>query len=389
LRPKGEGTISFSKVRQQWVVRVPCGRLPNGNTKYLSRYAKTKSEANRIHRQLLNSRDELRLRAVEPMTFQEFAELHLSGEAVGQIRASTLQGYQYLLRRHAYPTLGSRQLRLIDSSQITELLVSTRKTISASRTNHLRAALSRIFEAACNHWLIEQNPVHRTKRMKTLVGDRSVLSEPWTLDDCKAALDAAKGLYPMDLFLHLAILTGARLGEMLGLAWDDVDLTARTVTIRRSLVELRGPRSRDGAKGQPEFCPPKTPRSTRTLSLSQPLVEALVRHKSTQETIQRASGGDWKDSGCIFTTSAGNPVWPSNFSAKYRRFLRANNLRHANIHSIRHSFAINSLSLGIDLPSISRALGHASLQITLDIYAREMTNLQDKATQGLGSWFAN
>lgn len=223
--------------------------------------------------------------------------------------------------------------------------------------------------------------------MKALVRDRSVLSEPWTLEECKTALDAAKDVYPMDLFLHLAILTGARLGEMLGLAWSDVDLDVRTVTIKRSLVELRGSRKNEGVKGQPVFSPPKTPRSMRTLSLSQPLVAALVRHKSSQEAILRASGDAWVDSGCVFTTAKGNPVWPSNFSAKYRKFLRTNNLRHVNIHSIRHSFAINGLSLGIDLPSISRALGHASLQITLDIYAREMTNLQDKATDGLGKWF--
>jgi integrase len=64
-----------------------------------------------------------------------------------------------------------------------------------------------------------------------------------------------------------------------------------------------------------------------------------------------------------------------------------NGLRHVNVHSIRHSFAINALTLGVDLPSISKALGHASLQITLDVYAAEKTDLQDIATAGLAAWF--
>jgi site-specific recombinase XerD len=64
-----------------------------------------------------------------------------------------------------------------------------------------------------------------------------------------------------------------------------------------------------------------------------------------------------------------------------------NGLRHQNPHALRHAFAINALALGVDLASISRALGHASLQITLDIYAKESKDLQNRATEGLSAWF--
>jgi integrase len=69
--------------------------------------------------------------------------------------------------------------------------------------------------------------------------------------------------------------------------------------------------------------------------------------------------------------------------------LKVSGLRHQNPHALRHAFAINALTLKLDLPSISRALGHASLQITLDVYAREKTDIQNAATKGLADYFLN
>ena len=93
-------------------------------------------------------------------------------------------------------------------------------------------------------------------------------------------------------------------------------------------------------------------------------------------------------SDCVFTTSNGKPYWPSNFSGYFRKFLKANGLRHIRVHDLRHSFSVNALELGVDLPSISRALGHSSLQITMDIYGRGAENLQNRATEGIAQYFA-
>ena len=96
---------------------------------------------------------------------------------------------------------------------------------------------------------------------------------------------------------------------------------------------------------------------------------------------------DWYGSDCVFTTSNGKPYWPSNFGGYFRQFLKDQGLRHIRVHDIRHSFAVNALELGIDLPSISRALGHSSLQITMDIYGRGAQDLQNRATEGIASYF--
>jgi len=270
----------------------------------------------------------------------------------------------------------------IKSTELSVFFLELRKTRSASQVNQLRAAMSRVFSAAQNHQLLADNPVRRTKPMRRQEGDPTLCKQPWSLDECREAMDTAIGT-EMDLFVHLAILTGARLGEMLGLQWKDIDTTTRTLVIRRTLVELRGSRHVGAVKGAPTFSPPKTAKSVRTLSYGQALADALARHQVAQVALRSEAGDSWAETGQVFTTANGQAVWVSNFSAKFRRFLKVNGLRPINVHSIRHSFAINGLTLGIDLPSISKALGHASLQITLDVYAREKTDLQDRATKGL------
>jgi len=388
---QGEGSVVYDKKRGVWYAKVPIGRTSSGSTAYRKRTARNRRDAERVRRQLLQEREDFRPPddlSEKKITFQSFAEQHLEGEARQEIREVTRRGYIYLLETLAYPRFGSTPIEEIKSIELSTLFLELRKTHSASQVNHLRAAMSRVFQSALNHQIVEQNPVRRTKKLRTSEGDRTYSHKPWNLDECRQAMTVAVDT-EMDLFIHLAILTGARMGEMMGLKWSDIDFNARSIHIQRTLVELRGSRSENGIKGSPTFSPPKTAKSVRSLTFGKELTNALLRHRATQEALRSESGNKWIETDCVFTTSNGTPVWVSNFSARYRRFLKQNGLRYVNVHSIRHSFAQNALELGINLSSISRALGHASLQITLDIYARDSNNLQDAATEGLAKWFEN
>ena len=385
MNTAGEGSVYYDKAKGTWFAKIPVGRTQSGVTAYRKRTALNRRDAERVRRQLLQEREEFQVPSSQEqvkVTFHAFAVQHLDGEARQEIREVTRRGYLYLLEQLAFPRFGEMPLTDIKSTELSSFFLELRKTRSASQVNQLRAAMSRVFSAAQNHQLSTDNPIRRTKPMRRQEGDRTLSKHPWSLDECREAMDVAIGT-EMDLFVHLAILTGARLGEMLGLQWNDIESTTRTLVIRRTLVELRGSRNEGAVKGAPTFSPPKTAKSVRTLSYGQTLADALERHQDALDTLRTNAGDSWVETGQVFTTANGQAVWVSNFSAKFRRFLKVNGLRPVNVHSIRHSFAINGLTLGIDLPSISKALGHASLQITLDVYAREKTDLQDRATKGL------
>ena len=394
----GEGTVGFDKSKGRFFARVPIGRQMSGRTRYVKRYANTPREAHRLRRELINEhfgiaplqslpREEVsRPLLGTPVTFQVFAVQHLEGEARNDIREVTRRGYIEILYRLAFPKFGNQPIGDLTSQELSAYFVELRTKYSASQVNHLRAAMSRVFQAALNHQLIVDNPIRRTKKQRPAPTDKVSTQHPWNLDECKHAMAVSVGT-DMDLFVHLAILTGARLGELLGLQWKDIDEKAKTLIIRRTLTEQRGSRHIEGQSTQPTLGPPKTAKRIRTLTFGAALAESLKRHRVVQEVMRAEVEPNWVDSDCVFTTRNGTAVWPSNFTAKFRRFLREHDLRHQNVHALRHAFAINALALGVDLASISRALGHASLQITLDIYAKEATDLQNKATEGLGAYF--
>ena len=296
-----------------------CDCLPQENCAKSKRRA-----ADRVRRRLIQERDESTGPSSpdnSPMTFRAFAELHLDGEARSEIREVTRRGYIHVLNSFAFPVFGDLPLETIKSRDISAFLVELRKTHSASQLNHLRAALSRVFQAALTHQLVIDNPVRRTKPLRAHEGDKTLSQLPWTLQECSQAMEIAVGT-EMDAFIHVLVLTGVRLGECLGLKWSDIDFTARTIRISRTLVELRSSRYEGGGKGQPTFGPPKTLKSIRTLNFGQNLLEALLRHKEVQDALREGSGDDWQETGCLFTTSGGKPVWPSNFTSKYRKFLK-------------------------------------------------------------------
>jgi len=386
MQSLGNGTVFYDRQTKKWTAKIPVGLTVSGNTAYRRKSALTKREAQALRLAMLAERATTPSSASLP-TFQTYAEHHLATEARQEIRPNTADGYLYNLQRLAFPKFGDRQISVITSSELSAHFSELRKHYSASQVNQLRAAMSRVFQSAQTHQLIADNPVRRTKPMRKQEGDRTLCQQPWSLDECRYAMRAAMGTHPHDLFTHLAILTGARLGEILGLQWSDINFSDRTISIKRSLSEQRGRVA--GDKIAPTFSPPKTAKSVRILSFGEQLRSSLERHKVYQDHLRENAGEKWVETDCLFTTRSGTPVWLTNFSDQFRKFQKSRGLRVVNIHSIRHSFAINALSLGIDLPSISRALGHASLQITLDIYAREASDLQNAATEGLAEWFQN
>jgi integrase len=165
----------------------------------------------------------------------------------------------------------------------------------------------------------------------------------------------------------LALTSGARIGELLALRWSDLDLESGTLRIERT---------RSAAKDGPTFTTPKGGKA-RHAHLTPRALEALRRHRASQNEERLKVGRAWEDSNLIFPTRTGGVMRPSTLTDDHFKPLleRAGLPRSVRFHDLRHTAATLLLSRGVDVVSVQRLLGHASAAMTLSVYAHYMPSM--------------
>lgn len=186
--------------------------------------------------------------------------------------------------------------------------------------------------------------------------------------------DRLRGLW------YFIALTGCRRGEALGLRWEDIDSSAKTVTIQRTLT---------GTGKTRRVQEPKTARSLRTMALSTVLVEVLRQHRKTQLVERVAAGPEWHESGYVFTARNGEWLDPNWARKRFKALCKAAKLPETTrIHDLRHSLATTWLAHGIPVQVVAERLGHASIAITLSLYAHVLPNQQAQAAEEIDAMLA-
>lgn len=199
---------------------------------------------------------------------------------------------------------------------------------------------------------------------------------PLTAAEARQFLDAARADRLHALYV-LALRTGLRTGELLGLHWEDLDLTTGTASIRRSLQRTR--------TGGLTHLPTKTRASERRIALPTECLHSLKEHIERQDRERGEAGVGWKDSGLVFTTPTGSPLDPANLTRRFRGFLDRSELRRIRFHDLRHSTATLLLEQGVVLVVIKELLGHAHIGVTAGIYCHVRLHLQRQAIDTLNN----
>jgi integrase len=176
---------------------------------------------------------------------------------------------------------------------------------------------------------------------------------------------------------ELALHTGLRRGELLGLRWEDLDLDAGTAAIRRTL-------QRTSAGGLTTL-PTKTRASERRIAIPTRCVRSLKHHHEQQERDREAAGPAWQLSGHVFTTAQGGAIDPNNLTRTFTTLLRKAGLRRIRFHDLRHSTATLPLEQGVELVVIKELLGHAHIGVTATVYAHVRLRLQHEAINTLST----
>jgi integrase len=174
----------------------------------------------------------------------------------------------------------------------------------------------------------------------------------------------------------LAITTGLRRGELLGLRWEDVDLERGTLRVGRSLVR---------EEGRHTVGETKTRRGRRQVNLTPRTVNALKAHRKRQLEERMRLAGAYKDRGLVFSTSVGTPVNPENLvNRSFKPLLKKAGLPEIRFHNLRHTCATLLLSRGVHPKLVQELLGHATIAMTLDTYSHYLPSMGDQAAEAMG-----
>ena len=285
------------------------------------------------------------------------------------VRPKTLYQYGGIVRNHILPALGETKLMDLNPEIIQRLYTSKRKQGVGSRTISLiHAVIHRSLEMAKKQGMIGLNPAQVVEKSKVSKKEMSVLNE----HQAQQLLIAAQG-DRYETLLHLAITTGMRYGEILGLKWVDLDWVSSEIQVVRQLQRI--------PKQGYAFSPPKTNAGRRMIKLGTESLKKLGEQLDRQEFDKRLAGSKWEDNGLIFTSSRGRPMEQKIVHNEFKQILKKAGLPNIRFHDLRHTAATLMLLSNIPILIVSRRLGHAKVSTTLDIYGHFIPGMQDQAAQ--------
>ena len=227
-----------------------------------------------------------RVLADDKITFNEFADRFLEDVAQHSMKERTLDSYESYLRIHIRPELGNIKLAAIQPQNIQRLYTKKLNAGLSNKTvHHIHTYLRRVLNEAVKWELIYRNPC------SAVTPPRVEKSTPkvWTVEQAQTFLKAVKGHRWEGVYL-IALCLGARRGEILGMEWENVNWQRGTITIEKTIVELRG---------KAVVTPPKTHKSRRTLTLPDVVLNLLKQNP--------------QNTGFIFISSTGTPIHPRNW----------------------------------------------------------------------------
>ncbi len=293
-------------------------------------------------------------------TLADLLEAWLAVKAV-TVKARTLFDYQNTADHYVLPTLGKLRLSRVTPDRIQRLYITWQSQGKHRTALKIHQVLAPAFTLAVRWGWLGANPCHRVDRPRYRAPRKAV----WTKQELNRFLDGTRThwLYPVWI---VALSTGARIGELLALTWNDVDLTARTVRINKTTARI---------KGQMVTTSPKTEAGERTISLPPDAVEVLRR--LAEQSL--ATGGGQQ----VFRGNRGAVLVACTVEAVMRRECERLGLPRMTPHSLRHLHASLLISEGLPITAVSKRLGHANAAITLTIYAHALDNGDAQATEAI------
>jgi integrase len=353
---------------RKWLIRVYLGRdQETHKRKYHNRTIHgPMREAQAYLTRRLRERDLGRDLEGAKITLNEYLDRWFETAVKPRLRQKSYQDYRGMLRRYIQPSLGERlltALRPLDLQATYQQMIE--RGLSARTVRYTHAVLRSAMRQGLNWRLLLESPVEGLKLPPQSRHEMRAL----TVEQVRGFLKTAMAT-PHGPALAVAVATGMRPSEYLGLKWQDIDWTRQTVSVVRTLRRLNG----DWC-----FADTKRSRSRRPIKL-QSWVTNILHDLYTVRTTATASNNTFPEAiDLIFKTRLGEPINSDCLAKHFRSILELAGLPRIRLYDLRHTAATLALAAGVSPKVVSEQLGHASAAFTLDTYAHVLPHMQDEA----------
>lgn len=300
------------------------------------------------------------------ITVGEYLTAWLADSVRDTVRQRTYERYESLVRVHIVPTLGRVKLKNLTPAHVRGLYREKLDSgLSARSVLHLHRTLSKSLKQATDDGLIPRNAAASVKPPQP----RREEIQPLSRDQVRTFLEAVSGDRLEALYI-VAITAGLRRGELLGLKWEDVDLEAGVLQVRRTLSEAGSGRI---------FEAPKSGKG-RSIRLTRKATAALRAHRKAQLEERMARAGLWEENGLVFASETGTPIQGRNMYRAFKIRLGWAGLDTGfRFHDLRHTCATLLLRQGVHVKFVQELLGHSDVALTLNVYSHVLPDMGDAA----------
>ena len=359
-RANGEGTVAL-RADGRWVATLTVGRDASGRLIRRSGYGHSQKEAIEKLERMRSEAAQGVLLEPDRSTVAEYLDRWVEDAARPSVSKSTYRSYRGVVDNHLAPVIGGIKLRQLSAVNVQSMLAELERRGASPRTRQMSyAVLQRALGQAVRWGLIASNACAGVDPPKVPRKEFRVLDAA----EARRLIAAASG-DRLEALLVLAICTGMRQGELLGLQWRDIDFARSSVTVRRQLSE--------GGAGGPELAELKTEKSRRSIALPASAIESLRRHR------ERCSA-EPMPTALLFTADRGGPIFKRNLLRRwFYPLLERAGLPRVRFHDLRHTHASLLLAEGVHPKVVQERLGHSQVSVTLDVYSHVAPSLQVEA----------
>lgn len=361
-RGNHEGSLYFHKTRRRWCAQVSL------DGKRLTKYGKTQKECRDWMKEMLSKIEGGLTFDGTRITAGNFIDTWLEGKEISR-RSKTVLQYRQIAKQHIVPVLGHLRLQDVTPSHIKQLYALKREEGRGARTIQLiHAVLYNVLKQAVRERTLVHNPMDAVERPKVEQKEMQTLNE----EQSRQFLIAASGS-AYEMIYYLALVTGMREGELLGLKWADIAWDKGILFIQRQLQEIPG-------RGY-VFIPPKTRSGRRHIRLGQATIRRLRDHQRQQEAMKVEIAEKWQDKDLVFPTSLGTPLDHKRLTTEFKRILKRAGLPMIRFHDLRHTSISSLLDMGMPINVVQRRAGHSKASTTVNIYGHAVDESEKETAE--------